>query len=156
MPSAQRLARGERAATLPPLRSPLARRTRPEQLAVASQHCLRLYSYPGSPASRPPTLCNLLARRPSSASSNPDLASLASSTRRRSRGEQASASMSQQGGGSRGKRAWTVQWRNFQARKNKTWESCVPLPLARAGSHSILEAVLADMKLCTSSLAAMG
>ncbi|GAA5847167.1 hypothetical protein JCM9279_006118 [Rhodotorula babjevae] len=31
--------------------------------------------------------------------------------------------MSQQGGGSRGKRAWTVQWRNFQARKNKTWES---------------------------------
>ncbi|GAA5895948.1 hypothetical protein JCM8208_005131 [Rhodotorula glutinis] len=31
--------------------------------------------------------------------------------------------MSQQAGGSRGKRAWTVQWRNFQARKNKTWES---------------------------------
>ncbi|GAA5928218.1 hypothetical protein JCM3775_000545 [Rhodotorula graminis] len=31
--------------------------------------------------------------------------------------------MSHQGGRSRGKRAWTVQWRNFQARKNKTWES---------------------------------
>lgn len=32
--------------------------------------------------------------------------------------------MSQQAGGTRGKRAWTVQWRNFQARKNKSWERC--------------------------------
>ncbi|GAA6050956.1 hypothetical protein JCM3770_005342 [Rhodotorula araucariae] len=30
--------------------------------------------------------------------------------------------MSHPVGGTRGKRAWTVQWRNFQGRKNKSWE----------------------------------
>ncbi|BGP42766.1 helicase [Rhodotorula kratochvilovae] len=30
--------------------------------------------------------------------------------------------MSQQEGSTRGKKAWTVQWRNFQGRKNKSWE----------------------------------
>lgn len=33
-------------------------------------------------------------------------------------------------GESRASRAWTVQWREPQARKNKSWEECVPFPLA--------------------------